>query len=280
MGGCMSQPAVYNKVGPDSSPLPAGVEVLVRSDAEAAAAAEVLTRAFAGTASAKPEVGPGPGRRGGWWVGARPTGGLTNGDGKQQPAFEWCLDAELQDQYADPRRQESMRWVFRFMTELAFALGTSGAVLASRAPSGALDGVCLVKGYHGTPGDGLGTQMTAGCRAGGMPPITKSYNTNPRMVAFEASIASLHKKHAATTPHVQVWAIGVDPGSQNAGVGSKLMEAANIIADREGLPGLLESCSKPFFQRFGYAMLGEEIMRTKAGDEQCSKPLVLMGRGF
>ena len=70
MGCCMSQPAVYNKVGPDSSPLPAGVEVLVRSDAEAAAAAEVLTRAFAGTASAKPEVGPGPGRRGGWWVGA------------------------------------------------------------------------------------------------------------------------------------------------------------------------------------------------------------------
>ena len=33
-------------------------------------------------------------------------------------------------------------------------------------------------------------------------------------------------------------------------------------------------------QRLGYAMLGEEIMRTKAGDKQCSKPLVLMGRGF
>ena len=75
MGGCMSQPAVYNKVGPESTPLPAGVEVLVRSDAEAAAAAEVLTRAFAGTASAKPEVGRGPVRRRGWE--ARPTGGLT-----------------------------------------------------------------------------------------------------------------------------------------------------------------------------------------------------------
>ena len=60
-------------------------------------------------------------------------------------------------------------------------------------------------------------------------------------------------------PHWYLPLIGIDPGRQNEGLGSLLMQHAHAVFDRDGVLAYLESSNPrniPFYQRHGYRLLG------------------------
>lgn len=231
--GCGSSANQVQKIGQLSD-----VECLQRSPADAKAAAEVLTRSFAGTASCEPELG-----------------------------FDWCLGPDLQGKgWDDPRRHNSMGWIFRYVVEEVFAAGSKGAVLVCRTVNGEIGGVAALKIYRSKPTDGMCAQITAGTRAGSQCADAKKYTfSNPRMAAMEAAMTKLHKAHAPG-PHLYVWTVAVDPGAQGQGICGKLMRAAVSIADREGLACYLETCgprNPKIYEKYDFLVVGQEEMRTK-----------------
>lgn len=233
MGCCCS--AKVQDVGPL-----ADVECLQRTPAEVKAVSDVLTRAFAGTASAEPELG-----------------------------FDWCLGPDLQGKaWDDPKRHDSMGWIFKFMTESVFASGSKGAVLVCRTADGAIGGVALLRIYRSKPSDGVCTMLTAGTRAGSESPAANKYRCGPRMAGFEAVLKKLHTAHGSG-PHLFVYAVGIEPSLQGQGLGGKLMRAAAEVADREGLACYLECCGErcpKIYEKYGFAEAGQEELTTKSGE--------------
>lgn len=63
-----------------------------------------------------------------------------------------------------------------------------------------------------------------------------------------------------TIPHYYLFAIGVHPCLQGQGIGSQLIKATLMLADREGKPAYLENSkpeNTPFYQRHGFQVLEE-----------------------
>jgi ribosomal protein S18 acetylase RimI-like enzyme len=61
-------------------------------------------------------------------------------------------------------------------------------------------------------------------------------------------------------PHLYLWFIGVDPGSQGSGVGRALMAELHADSDRLGLPTYLETGTEAnvgFYRALGYEARGE-----------------------
>lgn len=61
-------------------------------------------------------------------------------------------------------------------------------------------------------------------------------------------------------PHHYLFAIGVRPGAQGAGLGGRLLEATLAVADERGEPAYLEATSersRALYERHGFAVTGE-----------------------
>ena len=238
--------------------LPDGVECLVRTPAEIKAASDILTHAFAGSADHAPEL-----------------------------AFDWCLGPDLQGQgWDDPRRHNSIGWLFRYVVEYVLSMATSGrgAVLVCRSADGAIAGAVALKIYRSRPTDPMCTWVATLRRVGAPKGDAEKYVTSPRMKAFTAGIDGLHKAHASG-PHVYVWTVGVDRSAQGQGIGGQLMRAVVSIADREGLPAYLETTGErnpKIYERFGFAVVGQTELRTKpkgdAAVETFGQPYLAMVR--
>lgn len=226
-------------------------ERLRRTPAAAKEAAELVCRAFAGTATSPPEL-----------------------------AFEWCSGAKWE---SPTRGQEALAWIMRFLVEVSLASGKGGAVVACRGADGAIQGVMALMIYRSKPKDGIFAEALAFARTGFPKGETERYSNvekNARLAALLKVGERLHKACAAT-PHVYVRAVAVDPAWQGRGVGGKLLRAALAIADRERLPCYLETCgprNPAIYERYGFAVAGQEELRTKAGDEVCEFPYVGMVR--
>ena len=238
--------------------LPDGVECLERTPSEVKVASNILANAFAGSAEHAPEAG-----------------------------FDWCLGDELQGRgWDDPRRHDSINWVFRYVVENVFASG-HGAVLVCRSDGSAIAGVAALKIYRSKPKDAMCATVTTLRRAGlpsGAAEIFVSSPARPRMKAFEAGLEALHKAHASG-PHLYVWGVGVNRLAQGQGVGGKLMRAVVSIADREGLPCYLETTgarNPKIYEKFGFSVVGQTELRTKpkggAAAEIFDQPYLAMVR--
>ena len=207
MGNCCCSALVL-----DTGSLPDGVELVPRSAVKIQRRVTetnlgaVLTSAFAGSATADPELG-----------------------------FDWCFGPELMKDRDNPMRQRMLGWIFRYVLEEAFAAGPRGAVLGCRNEDGTIGAVAVLKIYRNGGGAGAGEQMIAMARAGAPNRDTERYATSARMKAMEAALKKLHTAYAKG-PHIYVWAVGVDPSAQGHGFCGKLLRAASAVADREQLP--------------------------------------------
>ena len=64
-------------------------------------------------------------------------------------------------------------------------------------------------------------------------------------------------------PHLYLSVLGVDPGAQRGGLGSRLLEPGLEHCDREGVPAYLESSKEanvPFYERHGFRVTREVAM--------------------
>lgn len=71
---------------------------------------------------------------------------------------------------------------------------------------------------------------------------------------------SIRKRHPIE-PHYYLEFIGVDPPFQRQGIGSLMLKHIVGLTDREGMSCYLETANPnnlPFYQRFGFEMIGEE----------------------
>jgi ribosomal protein S18 acetylase RimI-like enzyme len=225
--------------------LPDNVECLQRSPENVKICADILTKAFAGSATNLPEL-----------------------------AFDWCLGPDLQGKSWDsPKRYDSIHWCFQYVVENVFASGKGGVVLCCRTASGEIGGVACLK-IHREPGkfgqhkeDHPCVEIATLMRAGGPKGDAKTYVMgNPRMKALEGALKKLH----VTNLHVYVWAVAVSTSAQGQGIGGKLMRAAASIADSEGLASYLDCCGPKnprIYEKYGFAVVGEESLETEDGDK-------------
>lgn len=80
----------------------------------------------------------------------------------------------------------------------------------------------------------------------------------PNRAALFEAFEQMGKYHPAE-PHWYLPLLGIDPGQQNQGLGSLLMQRAHAVCDRDGTLAYLESSNPrniPFYQRHGYELLG------------------------
>jgi ribosomal protein S18 acetylase RimI-like enzyme len=213
--------------------LPDDVEVLPRSPDDIKAAVEVITRAFSGTADTEPEL-----------------------------AFDWCLGPELAGKWDDPRRHDSLRWIFRYLAE------GSGIILVARTPEGGIGGVAVLKIYHQKPVGGVCAATGALMRTGKPEKDAYALLNCPRMKAFDAAQKYLHKTYQ-TRANLYVLIAAVDPAAQGQGIGGKLMRAASAIADDEQVPCYLETSGErnpKIYERFGYEIVGQAEIKVDKTD--------------
>eukprot|EP00931_Biecheleriopsis_adriatica_P077932 TRINITY_DN51401_c0_g1_i1.p1 TRINITY_DN51401_c0_g1~~TRINITY_DN51401_c0_g1_i1.p1 ORF type:complete len:286 (+),score=52.01 TRINITY_DN51401_c0_g1_i1:47-904(+) len=270
MGCCCSSDAPYPAILPESFDAPPGIEVLEPEQKQLVEQAiDVCARGFTGTLTAEP-----PGE------------------------FEWLL-SDVPDR-TDAERVHRMSAMMAFLTHYSFVLGRRGLVLVAKnakgvaawdetAPSGAgpsnehakVTGCVMLwfypKGWSPST-DGMCVQIKAGSNCGGSK-WTKSQNTfmnGKRMQCLDKVMQKMHKAHAST-PHIYVQVLAVDPEVQGQGVGGKLLRAVNQIADKFNLPLYLEcdghSKNEAVYKKFGYAVaVREDLILKEKGKEDAVFP--------
>ncbi|MFC2038014.1 GNAT family N-acetyltransferase [Chloroflexota bacterium] len=141
---------------------------------------------------------------------------------------------------------------------------------------GAVVGYCLMYGLvHTTPAvEGAACWLTPGnttvtfwrmLRAGlGLPRAMAQFNPQARQ-GFQAVLAytdEIHKREAPG-PHWHLWALGVEPGCQGQGIGSRLIRPVLAQADRDGVPCYLETETDKnvaFYQKRGFNIVSDGVV--------------------
>lgn len=83
--------------------------------------------------------------------------------------------------------------------------------------------------------------------------------------AFMATLAHLDgiHKHQGLGPHWYLWALGVEPGRQGKGIGSRLIQPALAQADASGVPCYLETQTVrnvAFYQKHGFEVITDDVV--------------------
>ena len=184
--------------------------------------AQVVGRAFAGTASNEPE-----------W------------------AFHWALGPQLPDR-ADPERAK----VLEYMLGMAIMGYDNMLQLGVKGAGGELQAVMF--GYR-SPGGEKGYSMCAMMMAAMSMPAPAGYKKNSakfdkRLKAVDSVMKASHKKYGSG-PHFYTMMMAVDPPNQGGGLCSLCMRALCQLADAEGLPCYLECSGKrtrDIYAHYGY----------------------------
>lgn len=167
----------------------------------------------------------------------------------------------------------------------AFLLGERGLIMVARdGGSGKITGCVVLYFYPKKYGvDGMMLDMKA-CSAAGMSKWSKTQSAimqDKRTAALDAGCQKLHKAHGST-PHIFVQIVAVDPEEQGKGVGKKLMQAVNKIADEMKLPLYLEcdaDKNEAIYAKFGFAKVGtEDLTASEKSGPAVYKSLVAMRR--
>eukprot|EP00941_MAST-03F_sp_MAST-3F-sp1_P000420 g420.t1 len=240
--GCICSSSKVQDVGNFSN----GLFRINRTKESVEECANVLIHSFAGTVECEPELG-----------------------------FDWCFgDLKKIEKENDTfgledieRRHAALGWTFKFVVESCFA-SPNGVVVGLRDENNTLIGVAALKVFRtGNTSEGCCPSCKAVLKVGDPKGDAKKYLTTDRMAAFDACLARLHKH--IKEPHVYVWMIGVEPGAQKKGIGTKMMEAINEFADRENLICYLESCgdkNKKFYEKLGFQVEHEDKLVTKKNE--------------
>jgi ribosomal protein S18 acetylase RimI-like enzyme len=93
--------------------------------------------------------------------------------------------------------------------------------------------------------------------------------SKPRREFLEgmAYMDEIHKA-AVPGPHWYLWALGVEPGCQGQGIGSRLLQPVLARADSDGLSCYLETHAErnvAFYQRWGFGVLNDDLMPGRGG---------------
>lgn len=85
-----------------------------------------------------------------------------------------------------------------------------------------------------------------------------------RYALYDQHVSPYHPRE----PHLYLWVLGVDPGSQGKGIGSAFLRALGERADRERWPAYLETdreTSVRLYQQHGFA-IEQELVIAELGD--------------
>lgn len=82
---------------------------------------------------------------------------------------------------------------------------------------------------------------------------------------FLATMAHLDEIHKREVPgsHWYLWALGVDPGCQGQGIGSRLIQPVLTQADRDGVPCYLETQTQgnvSFYENRGFKVVSDGLV--------------------
>jgi ribosomal protein S18 acetylase RimI-like enzyme len=141
---------------------------------------------------------------------------------------------------------------------------------------GAVAGYSLVYGLvHTTPAvEGVACWLSPGnteltmwriLRTGfGLQRAVAGFNAQARreFLAVLAYTDEIHKRQAPG-PHWYLWAVGVEPGRQGQGIGSRLIQPVLTQADKDGLPCYLETqtaSNVAFYQKRGFQVVSEGVV--------------------
>ena len=137
---------------------------------------------------------------------------------------------------------------------------------------------------HGTAfvaddGAAVATWLPPGVESDGdrLAAIMDEQTPEHRKAEMDALFARMEEFHLHE-PHWYLPLIAADPARQGQGLGTALMEAAIARIDADGRPAYLESSSPrnvPFYQRFGFEIVGE----IKTETSPVLTPMVRPGRG-
>ncbi|MGD2041509.1 MAG: GNAT family N-acetyltransferase, partial [Anaerolineae bacterium] len=78
-------------------------------------------------------------------------------------------------------------------------------------------------------------------------------------LAVLAYMDKIHKREAPG-PHWYLWALGVEPGHQGQGIGSRLIQPVLARADKDGVPCYLETQTEgnvAFYQKQGFEVVSD-----------------------
>jgi len=82
----------------------------------------------------------------------------------------------------------------------------------------------------------------------------------PRSAAVARGLLGLERRHPPAPPHFYLAALGVEPGHQGKGLGSRLLRPVLEICDSDGIAAYLESSKESnidFYGRHGFRVSGE-----------------------
>lgn len=204
---------------------------------DAAAAVDVTTRSFAGTATSAPEY-----------------------------LLDWALGDELKEQWDNPDRVKHVGWALKLAIQCALRHGPKRAVFLASAPGTDAPGAaCTVRFLPGKLSVGAEgwMYMWEMIRRSGMPTFDTKNGMDRRFQAAEDAINAAHVKHAPG-PHINVQLMAVAPEHQGKKLTSVLMRAVNKVADKHGWPCYLETSglrNVKVYQRFGYETVERVTVR-------------------
>lgn len=201
--------------------------------------------------------------------------------------FDWLLPDVPDRKDAEQLKERVHRLVapLGMCMHKAFLLGERGLILVARdGTGGKMTGCVTLYFYPKKYGvDGMMVDLKA-CSAAGMSKWSKTQKSTiegKRMAALDAGCTKLHKAHAST-PHIFVQVVAVDPEMQDKGEGKKMMQAVITIADEMKLPLYLEcdaGKNEAFYKKFGFATVGsEDLTASEQSGPAVFKSLLAMRR--
>ncbi len=98
----------------------------------------------------------------------------------------------------------------------------------------------------------------------GLQRAVSRFNAKARreFLAILAYTDEIHK-HKAPGPHWYLWALGVEPGRQGQGIGSRLIQPVLTQADKHGVPCYLETMAASnlaFYQKRGFKVVSDGLV--------------------
>lgn len=145
------------------------------------------------------------------------------------------------------RRLDWLRFLMRGALEVAMP---DGHVFTVDGVPGAIG--LLPPGRYPPPGRRLSTYFF---RRGARPPMPFP---GPRLLWRSNRVISVMERLHLADPHYYVQVVGVDPAHQGRGYGRALLEPAVGLADRDRVPGYLETTNEanlPLYRRFGFEVV-------------------------
>ena len=201
--------------------------------------------------------------------------------------FEWLLHNFPDRTDSNGERKEQLSAVMAYSIHYAFILGSRGLVLIQRRdendPLSEIVGCVIMYLYpRGWGGDGMCASLKAGTNAGAFnwSKLQNAFMESPRMKALEQCIESLHKTYASTA-HIHVQIVAINPEFQGKSYGSKLLKAVSTIADEMRLACYLECDSgknEAIYQKNGYITAGRLPLSVSSCESTQDESLLFSGQ--